>query len=120
MGYSNQFFNAVNVNPESRADLRSLSEKTGIPMERLKYYNENNVLPSGKDLEAILKVCKITEIELMLNMGRLDKKLLNAIQRDSKKYQNLLSNLMLERTFKKVRPKSPFKQRLVVFIKEIV
>ncbi len=90
MGYSNQFFKAINVNPQSKSDLQSFSNKTGIPVDRLKYYNEMNVLPNGKDLETITKACNVTEIDLMLNMGRLDLTLLNAIQSNSKKISELI------------------------------
>jgi len=90
MGYSNQFFSAIGVNPESKDDILTFSRKTGIPRERLKYYNEHNILPSGQDLMAVLEICKITEIELMLNMGRLDNNLLNAIRSHSKEIAKLI------------------------------
>jgi site-specific DNA-methyltransferase (adenine-specific) len=92
MGYSNQFFNCLKINPASRDEIRLLSKKTCIPIERLTYYNKNNILPLGKDLENILLVCGITETDLMLNMGRINKKLLNSIQINSKEISKFIEN----------------------------
>lgn len=92
MGYSNQFFNAVHVNAESRADIVRFSKATGISLDRLKYYNDGNVLPTGRDLEAVMKVGNVSEFELMLNMGRINNKLLDAIRNKS----DIIAKLIVE------------------------
>jgi site-specific DNA-methyltransferase (adenine-specific) len=91
MGYSNQFFSAVNVDAESRTDILRFAKATGITIDRLKYYNASNVLPSGEDLKAILKVGKISELELMLKMGRINNKLMEAISINSKQIAKLVN-----------------------------
>jgi site-specific DNA-methyltransferase (adenine-specific) len=79
MSYSDQFFSALNISKDNKTTVREFSRKTGIPIDRLYYYNENNIVPSGDDLEMILDVGKLTNLELCLKMGRLSKDILDAI-----------------------------------------
>lgn len=58
----------------------ALAERSGVPVVRLPHYNDANLLPSGEDLERILAATGITEMELMLAMGRLSRATLSAIQ----------------------------------------
>ena len=90
MGYSNQFFKAIGVDPTSREELSKTVKSTGIPATRLKYYNNKNVLPTGKDLEIIESILEVTELDLMLKMGRLNHNVLEAIQKNSEKLKNVI------------------------------
>lgn len=81
MGYSNQFYSALGLNPSDRNHLSTFAKACGIETEKLKYYNDHNILPSGRDLEKILSHAKISEVFLRLKMGRLDKNTLDAIQK---------------------------------------
>lgn len=83
MGFSNQFFKALGLQSEERKSIADFSRKTGIPLSRLRYYNDNNILPTGADLEIIVKLSGIGKFELMLKMGRLNNELLNAIELNS-------------------------------------
>lgn len=118
MGYSNQFFSAVNVRADSKTDVQSFSKKTGIPVVRLTYYNDNNIVPSGKDLDAIVKLCGITEIELKLNMGRLDKSILDAIRANSTAITKLINNSIVQHDISKITPKIAFQTSLGVLYQE--
>lgn len=55
-----------------RVSLTNFSRASGVPVDRLKYYNQNNILPSGSDLEAICKAAQTSEFLLKLKMGRID------------------------------------------------
>jgi len=83
MGFSNQFFRALCVHHQERQAVANFARKTGIPTSRLRYYNENNILPTGKDLEVIINATGINEIELMLKMGRLNNDLLEVLQENA-------------------------------------
>ncbi len=83
MGFSNQFFQALGVQYEKHKSLVSFAAKTGIPLSRLRYYNENNIIPTGTDLESIINTTGVGELELMLRMGRLDKNLLEALRNNA-------------------------------------
>lgn len=77
MNYSNQFFRCLGVSKET---LNAFSKKSGVSTKNLKYYNDNNILPSGNDLVKLLNATGISELKLRLSMGRLDKDLVEAIQ----------------------------------------
>ncbi|KEK27056.1 MULTISPECIES: DNA-methyltransferase [Shewanella] len=92
MSYSNQFFKAIGVNIEIKSSLKNISKKIGVPVERLKFYNETNTLPSGHDLEAINSYLGVSELNLMLKMGRLDQATLEAIQKNSDELIKIIAN----------------------------
>jgi site-specific DNA-methyltransferase (adenine-specific) len=92
MGYSNQFYKAVGVVPEKGRSLTEFAKETGVPKARLRYYNDENKLPTGKDLEAILAATDQTELDLALKMGRLNSAILEAIQENSAEVAELISN----------------------------
>lgn len=73
MGYSDQFFKSLNAKPRSIKDIKDLEEKTKIPSSRLRYYNEKNIIPSGRDMKSIEEALGVCELELAIKMGRLDK-----------------------------------------------
>ncbi len=92
MGYSDQFFQALGISQGRNGNLASVAKKFDIPVARLKYYNEKNIVPSGHDLNKIESVTGITELHLRLQMGRLDKDLIAAIQQHSTELLPILSN----------------------------
>jgi site-specific DNA-methyltransferase (adenine-specific) len=80
MGYSDQFFKAIGVTAVKGEALANFAKKSGVSTAKLKYYNENNILPSGNDLDKVCKAANISELLIRLKMGRLDKDILEAIQ----------------------------------------
>lgn len=83
MGFSNQFFRALSIDPSQRQQLLGLAECTGIPVARLRHYNDANLVPSGEDLDRVLAATGISGLELMLAMGRLSREVLNALQENA-------------------------------------
>jgi site-specific DNA-methyltransferase (adenine-specific) len=81
MELSDKFFLALGIKPDDYSGIKKLSVDSGIPATRLKYYNEVNIIPSGKDLRCILEAVGISEIELMLRMGSFNRQLTEAIER---------------------------------------
>lgn len=80
VSYSDQFFNAIGVKAGRGGTLKRFAEDCGISVDRLKYYNGHNLLPSGQDLDAITKAAGISALLLKLKMGRLDRELLDVLQ----------------------------------------
>ena len=64
----NLFFTALGIDPEDKLALRRFSHTAEIPLERLKYYNHQNIMPSGKDMALIRNATGISEAELMIHM----------------------------------------------------
>lgn len=93
MSFSDQFFRAVGVDRGERRQLSAFATRSGVPAARLRYYNDTNVLPSGDDLSAILAAAGITELELMLAMGRLTREALVAIQANAARVARILESL---------------------------
>ena len=83
MTYSNQFFQALGVDHRVKPEIKALAAKTGIPLSRLNFYNHKNVVPSGCDLASITENCGVSETQLRLKMGRLDRALIELIQNSS-------------------------------------
>jgi len=73
------FFSALGVTDDDSA-LQSIVAQTGIPVERLRYYNCTNTAPSGHDLDRICIVANLSPVELFLYMGILDERVLRALQ----------------------------------------
>lgn len=91
MGYSNQFFRALGIDPSSTKDLKEIAKDIGIPIARLVYYNVSNIVPSGRDLEAIKRKSGISELELKLKMGRIDRSIIQLLQEKADCINTLLS-----------------------------
>jgi site-specific DNA-methyltransferase (adenine-specific) len=90
MSFSDQFFRAVGIDPTQRREVAEFSSRSGIPTERLRNYNDANLLPTGEDLTRVLAVANISDLELMLAMGRLSREVLNAIQANAGEVARLL------------------------------
>lgn len=80
MDYSGKLFSALGVESDDHAAVRRLSVQTGIPSAMLKYYNDSDIIPSGEDLRRIVDAVGIAEAELMLRMGKLDRRLISVLQ----------------------------------------
>jgi len=82
-------FKALQI--DERLSLNRFSKKIGIPVKRLKHYNETNKLPSGADLEIILNETGLSKIELMLLTKNLDRELRSLISEKAGSIGKLLS-----------------------------
>jgi site-specific DNA-methyltransferase (adenine-specific) len=103
MSFSDQFFRALGIDPEQRRDVAAFSVRSGVPPERLRHYNDSNVLPTGNDLARVLAAAGITEVELMLAMGRLSREVLNAIQANA----GVVSRLLEAPQPSRIKPETP-------------
>lgn len=81
MGYSDQFFSALGKEIPDKQTYKYISQLTGIPINRLKYYNQKNIIPTGNDLDVICAEFGVSETYLQLKMGRIDLKTLDLIQK---------------------------------------
>lgn len=111
MNYGNLFFRALKLDSNGRS-LKAFSELSQVPVERLRYYNETNTLPSGVDLENICRVANITTLGLMLKIGRLDHAVLEAIQKNSDAVLEALENQITKETTQVAKPHAVFSTQL--------
>lgn len=66
------FFEALKIKDE--ASLRQFSRKSGLTIKQLRYYDHHNKMPTGVDLQLILRTSGLSKLELMLMTGHFTKK----------------------------------------------
>lgn len=79
MGYSDKFFKALGVNPNSKDEVSGFSKKSGVSIKNLVYYNDNNIVPIGNDLDKLVLSSGISVEYLKIKMGRFDQRLIEKI-----------------------------------------
>ncbi len=79
----NSLYKILGINSKNRTEKIDACKKIGISAKRIAYYNSNGILPSGSELESILKFADISKEELMLRMGIYDHKLRKIISENS-------------------------------------
>ncbi len=89
----NLFFKALNIEETDKLVIRRFARTTGIPLDRLNYYNRFNIIPSGKDLSQICDDAGITEIELLLKMKVMDSRILSLIQENSDQINQIIKKI---------------------------
>ncbi len=93
------FFKALQI--KDRLSLNRFSKKTGISVKRLKYYNDGNKIPTGKDLDLILANTDISKIELMLLTETFNHELKSLIAENAQQIGKLLSPQKEKKKLKK-------------------
>lgn len=83
------FFKALQI--EDRLSLNRFSKKIGISTKRLRYYNDGNKMPTGKDLDLILANTDISKMELMLLTETFNHELKSLISENAQQIGKLLS-----------------------------
>lgn len=83
MSYSDQFLKALGVVDVSTKSYNEISKRTKIPTDRLKYYNQRNIMPSGKDLSILCEEFSISPVYFQLMMGHMDMQTLKLIQENA-------------------------------------
>ncbi|MCW7550740.1 DNA methyltransferase, partial [Photorhabdus sp. APURE] len=83
MSYSNQFLKALGIVDVSTKTYNEISKRTKIPIDRLKYYNQRNIMPNGKDLTILCDVFNLSPIYFQLMMGHMDMHTLELIQENA-------------------------------------
>lgn len=85
------FFQAFCIDNDIK--LKMFSKKTGISVQKLKYYQESSVFPSGNDLQYLLKAAGLNEKELRLRLGVFDSELQQAIQQNAIEISRLIGDI---------------------------
>jgi site-specific DNA-methyltransferase (adenine-specific) len=91
----NPLFDALELQDVREDKLKQLAQQIGIPLSRLKYYNQTNRCPSGRDLELICKFKHISPQYLMLRMGKLDQNMMELLMKNADRVYALLHPQML-------------------------
>ncbi|MGK4098195.1 site-specific DNA-methyltransferase [Bacillus altitudinis] len=103
--FSNKFFSALNIT--NNKELLSFSKITKIPVQKLRMYNDEGILPFESDLKIILDELGINDFEFKLKLGILDNELINALTNYATEINNLIKkdkNSSTTKQFKKTKP----------------
>ena len=90
MNSSHLFFKALGINQNDTKAIKKFSSQTGISINELKYYNNNNIFPSGENLEKICQVTDIHPLYLKLSMGIIDQETIKSIQNNATQIYDLI------------------------------
>ena len=112
MKNTNHFFNVLNIDRKESSVLQQISIKTGIPLERLRYYNDNNTLPTGSDLESICNGLGINPVEMMLKMGLLDRQVTSVIQQHADQIYQIIKGQIDDHYNDNPQPKLIYKSNI--------
>lgn len=83
MSYSDQFLKALGIVDVSARSYNDISKRTKIPISRLKYYNQRNIMPSGNDLIVLCEKFNLSPVYFQLAMGHMDTHTLELIQKNA-------------------------------------
>ena len=84
------FYQALGVNPSVNKELKEVAKKLDIPISKLNFYNQKNLLPFNDDLVKIEKVFQISPQVLKLRMGIVDHSIKKQIQINADKISEIL------------------------------
>lgn len=87
---SGKLYRALGVNPSKVEELKEVSKKLDIPVSKLNFYDDKNILPFNDDLVKIEKVFRIPPQSLKLKMGIIDHSLKKQIQINADKIAEIL------------------------------
>lgn len=108
MSKSDHLFSMLGIKPDAKHEISKFAVSAGVSVARLRYYNDHNILPTGKDLEGICAASGISALELLLSFGRPDADVIKMLQESAAEVAALLS------TRKKGKDK-PIKKHKLVF-----
>ncbi|RXT08861.1 site-specific DNA-methyltransferase [Ammoniphilus sp. CFH 90114] len=81
---NNKLFSTLNINNDT--ELKAFARRCNLTVKRLRFYAEEQILPSGDDLQRILVESGLTELQFKLKMGVLDSRILELI---GEKYEEI-------------------------------
>src|SRR6056297_2569383 len=86
------FFEALGIKSKDGQSAQKFARQVGMPVERLRYYNDNNKLPTGSDMKRIYNATGINKEELMLKMGLLDSRLSSVLRKNADQIYSIISS----------------------------
>lgn len=92
MDTTDRFYEALGLKQNGKLELSKFAKQSGVSVKKLRYFNDNNILPSGLELEQILKVSGLSITELMLKLGIIDNLLSEKISKHAVEIAKILLN----------------------------
>lgn len=91
MAAENNFFNALGIDEPTQKNIKNISETLEISVDKLKYYNDYNILPDNSDLLKIECKLSISKYLLMLQMEIYSKELSGFLKNNFEELNPIIS-----------------------------
>ncbi|MFA6104090.1 MAG: site-specific DNA-methyltransferase [Victivallaceae bacterium] len=85
------FFKVIGIS-NTDMDIKSFAKKSGVSSACLKYFNENEIIPSGKQLDKILDTAKLSYPEFLLRYKKVNAEILDALCKHSREIYNIIKH----------------------------
>lgn len=105
------FFKAIGIT-NNRKSILEFSRKSGVSVQTLSFFNENNIIPSGGQLEKILSVSNISYYEFLLRFEKTDRLLLEALGKHSSEIFDIVKKDLRISAIKKNLPSLKYQTTL--------
>lgn len=79
----NNLFQVLGIDRNSRKQVNKVVKRLNVSREELIYFNDNNILPSGKILELISSNFQVSPEKIKICMGIIDEDLINKLREQS-------------------------------------
>lgn len=104
----NFLFSALGITNSDARAVNQIAKQSGVKVSKLKYHNISNTLPNDEDIKKISKASKKTPVQLMLEMGNLDRNMISAIQKNAEKIHEIIKDDIDERNNDGEKPEIAF------------
>lgn len=112
MQHVDNLFKALGLNPQSTSEIRDFAKRAGLTMKALKRYNESNLIPSEEDLKLICDTAGVSPAFVMLSMGHINKRLVEALKKNAAVVHDLISDDLASKAQKRKKLKPVHKTPL--------
>ena len=82
-GGAMSLFQALGLDADDRPAVAAFAARSGVPVAQLRYYDTAQILPCGADLARLLTTSGLSEMDLMLRLGRPSRAALAALAGDA-------------------------------------
>ena len=90
MSNYNNLFNVLGINRDSRKEVNQAAKLLDVTKKELLYYNDQNILPSGKVLTRIASKFQVRTEKVKIGMGIIDEKLINKFKEHLDDLENVI------------------------------
>lgn len=95
---SNSFYKILGIDPHNRKEILNFSKKVKIPIDKLDFYNSNNIIPTNRELKIISETTGQSIIYILIQMGAWDHKLKDIILKniEPQEFENISEDKVID------------------------
>lgn len=74
---------ALGLNPHDTRAIKDLASRAGVPLTQLRFYDEQGIEPTSEELRKLAEVAGLTELELRLKSGFINRSIIEMLSRNA-------------------------------------